>query len=170
MGWQIEKEYDQMQQKKAKDRAARIAAGGDADDVEADNPFLVREADDDGLPFACHICREDFRSPVQTQCNHYFCEECAVRHYATSQLCAVCGKQTNGLFNPNPIKLLAKLRAAALAKDGTPPSSAPKKPAAAASGWEVVVSDEEKLEHGPTAVAPDLKTTESAPDDPVSRS
>lgn len=116
MGWQIEKEYDEQQKKKAAARAARAAAGGDPDAEDADNPFLVKdeEEDADGLPFACHICREPFRSPIQTLCGHYFCEECAVRHFATSQACAICAKPTNGIFNP-ALKLIARLKATAAA-------------------------------------------------------
>jgi RING finger protein 113A len=192
MGWQIEKEYDEQQRKKAAARAARAAAGGDPDDEDADNPFLVREADADGLPFACHLCREAFRSPVQTQCGHYFCEECAVKHYATSPLCAVCGKQTHGLFNPNPVKLLAKLRATAaevVAKD-TPASegaAAPplqngnrgderSRPAVSSGGWEAVHSDDDDVKQGgdekpketvaasaPPAEAPASEATTSPP-------
>lgn len=144
MGWQIERDYDEQQRKKAKERAARAAAGQDPDADDADNPFLVREADVDGLPFACHLCREAFQSPIETQCHHYFCESCAIRHYAESPLCAICGKQTNGIFNPNPIKLLAKLRAAAAPSEDLVASSAPASKASSGSGWEVVNVDDEE--------------------------
>lgn len=42
-----------------------------------------QEEEDDGLPFACYICREnwgDIKSdPVVTKCRHYFCESCALK-------------------------------------------------------------------------------------------
>jgi len=34
-----------------------------------------------------------------TTCNHYFCEKCALAHYAEEATCFVCGKNTNGIFN-----------------------------------------------------------------------
>jgi hypothetical protein len=30
------------------------------------------EEEDDGLPFACSICRGPFNDPVETKCMHYF--------------------------------------------------------------------------------------------------
>ena len=40
------------------------------------------------------------QNPVVTRCKHYFCESCALAHYRKSQRCALCGAQTNGMFNP----------------------------------------------------------------------
>ena len=60
------------QQRKQKHDEALVALGED------DGPKKVA---DDGLPFACLICREpwDKKShPVVTKCEHYFCEGCAV--------------------------------------------------------------------------------------------
>ncbi len=31
---------------------------------------------DDNLPFACFICRESFKNPIMTLCQHYFCSDC----------------------------------------------------------------------------------------------
>jgi len=55
--------------------------------------------DDDDLPFACFICREPFKHPVVTKCKHYFCEQCALKHYKKSKRCFACGEQTFGVFN-----------------------------------------------------------------------
>jgi hypothetical protein len=66
---------------------------------------VVQESDEeeeDGLPFACFICRENFanvRDPVVTKCKHYFCEHCALKHYAKSKTCFVCEEPTGGTFN-----------------------------------------------------------------------
>lgn len=116
MGWQIERDWDEAQKKKAAALAARIAAGGSAEDeegVDADNPYLIKDededADEDGLPFACYICRSPFTRPVVTNCGHYFCEPCAVERYASDPHCAACGKQTHGIFNTSA-KLVARLK------------------------------------------------------------
>ena len=60
------------------------------------------EDDDDGLPFACWICRrqwDDQSDPVVTKCGHHFCEHCALKHNAKSKRCAVCDQPTMGIFN-----------------------------------------------------------------------
>ena len=57
---------------------------------------------DDGLPFACLICREPWTSssnPVVTKCEHYFCEKCALAHFTKTWRCFVCAEQTGGIFN-----------------------------------------------------------------------
>ena len=67
-------------------------------------------AEDDGLPFACFLCREYFKDPVVTTCQHYFCEKCIFNHVRnTSSACPVCKKETHSVFN-QPQKLLAKRR------------------------------------------------------------
>lgn len=60
------------------------------------------EDEDDGLPFACYICRrpwEEVADPVVTRCKHYFCEACALQHNAKSAKCFVCEAPTQGIFN-----------------------------------------------------------------------
>merc|ERR1712093_62747 len=54
---------------------------------------------DDGLPWACFICRQDFNDPVVTKCGHFFCRKCAIERYATDTSCACCREPTAGLFN-----------------------------------------------------------------------
>lgn len=56
-GWQIEKEWEEAQKRKAD--------GGGSDDD--DNKYVVTDSDDDELPFACHICREEFKNPIVTK-------------------------------------------------------------------------------------------------------
>uniref|UniRef100_A0A6N2KV06 RING-type domain-containing protein n=1 Tax=Salix viminalis TaxID=40686 RepID=A0A6N2KV06_SALVM len=55
--------------------------------------------DEDELPFACFICREQFVDPVVTKCKHYFCEHCALKHHAKNKKCFVCNEPTLGIFN-----------------------------------------------------------------------
>ena len=60
------------------------------------------EEEDNDLPFACYICRrpwQEVQDPVVTQCKHYFCEQCALKHNAKSSKCFVCEKPTRGIFN-----------------------------------------------------------------------
>ena len=62
--------------------------------------YAIDSDDDDELPFACFICRENFINPVVTKCKHYFCEKCALAHYRKTKRCFVCSEQTFGVFNP----------------------------------------------------------------------
>lgn len=65
---------------------------------EDDENFEVH--DDEEFPFACFICRENFTDPIITLCGHYFCSECALnRNKNVTTKCAVCTKQTFGVFN-----------------------------------------------------------------------
>lgn len=92
-GWQMEREWDQ-EEKVRKQRLAR----GEADTEEGEGAGVDSD-DEDELPFACFICREPFTDPVVTQCKHYFCEHCALKHHSRNKLCFVCNKATNGVFN-----------------------------------------------------------------------
>ena len=140
-GWQLDQEWDAKQ--KAREKAlAKAAAGlleGDETgaDADADNPFLIKdddaEVDSDGLPFACFICREPFTSPIVTQCGHYFCEACATARYRDDHTCAVCSKQTHGIFNAAH-KLAAKLRAAGKLRDASSGSSSSSSDASGGGG------------------------------------
>ena len=73
-GWQIDKEYDQEQQLKARqalqlDKMLEQEGGEEVEELE--------EEEDSDLPFACFICRKDFKDPVVTKCGHYFWYVCA---------------------------------------------------------------------------------------------
>jgi RING finger protein 113A len=76
-GWQL----DQLP-----NSAARHA--GDAESEEEEE-----------VPFACLLCRQDFTDPVVTKCGHYFCAACAIKRYAKTPKCFACGAQTQGIFN-----------------------------------------------------------------------
>jgi len=98
-GWQLEKEWEE---KKAREK--RLLEGEDVSDEE---DYTINS--DDELPFACHICRDDFKNPVVTKCGHYFCERCALKRYVKYKGCAVCGQPTNGIFK-TAHKLVKKLK------------------------------------------------------------
>jgi len=91
MGWQIEREM----------KEGTYAA------VEEENWEVSDEEED--IPFKCIICRDNFKRPIVTKCQHYFCEECAIKHYKTSKRCFACRKQTNGIFNMAK-NIVAKLK------------------------------------------------------------
>ncbi|KAG0350890.1 hypothetical protein BG005_009593 [Podila minutissima] len=86
-GWQLDKEWEEEQ------RAKKVALIEGLDDKDESS------SDDDEVPFACLICREEFKHPVVTKCNHYFCEKCALKRYAKTPKCAACQTPTGGLFN-----------------------------------------------------------------------
>eukprot|EP00742_Colponemidia_sp_Colp-10_P004861 GILJ01005192.1.p1 GENE.GILJ01005192.1~~GILJ01005192.1.p1 ORF type:complete len:346 (-),score=51.86 GILJ01005192.1:136-1083(-) len=90
-GWQIEKEWDKEQALKRK------KARGDIVEEEEEDEYEIDE--EDGLPFACFICRNDFTDPVVTKCGHYFCQKCALDAYMRNSKCQVCQRQTMGIFN-----------------------------------------------------------------------
>ena len=86
--------------------------GVDVGEEEEENYEILSEKsqgelDSDGLPIVCRICEQIFTSPIVTTCNHYFCEKCALQHYAQTSNCFICEKPTNGIFNEAP-KLLSK--------------------------------------------------------------
>ncbi|KAF2072878.1 hypothetical protein CYY_005802 [Polysphondylium violaceum] len=98
-GWQIDKEYEEEQKRKA--------SGGEPITITTDKK-------EEELPFACFICKKEYDNPVMTKCKHFFCEQCALDHNAKSKKCFICGEQTQGAFSqPKKIidKLVAKSRA-----------------------------------------------------------
>ena len=95
-GWQLERQWDEEQ--KAKAHALALQAFEESESGGAKSSA----AKDDGLPFACLICREPWHaksSPVVTKCEHYFCERCALQHAARTKRCHVCAENTGGIFN-----------------------------------------------------------------------
>jgi len=87
-GWQLDQEWEAEQ--RAKKLALIEGLDGDKDSSSED---------EDDVPFACLICREEFKHPVVTKCQHYFCEKCALKRYAKTPKCAACQTPTGGLFN-----------------------------------------------------------------------
>ncbi|KAF8932659.1 zinc finger protein [Dissophora ornata] len=87
-GWQLDQEWE------AEQRAKKLALIQGLDEEESSSE------DEDEVPFACLICREEFKHPVVTKCNHYFCEKCALKRYQKSPKCAACQAPTGGIFNP----------------------------------------------------------------------
>jgi RING finger protein 113A len=104
--------------------AARGGGGGSARPAKS-------AKGDATLPHACFLCRGPFKEPVQTTCGHYFCSSCAVARYKTTPFCAVCEKQTHGIFHAAP-KLAGS---AAAAGKGENEAADEEEEAAAGGGW-----------------------------------
>jgi Zinc finger C-x8-C-x5-C-x3-H type (and similar)/zinc-RING finger domain len=102
-GWQLDRDWTEQQELLRKG-ATTLDRDGDESSRHS-----LKELGSDGLPFACFICREPFTKPVVTLCQHYFCEECALKRMETDSTCAVCSKQLRGVFN-TATKLTGKLR------------------------------------------------------------
>ncbi len=100
-GWQLEKDWKAKQ----KLRQERIMRGEDPD---AEPEKEAGEFDDDGLPFACFICRGKFSRPVETLCLHYFCEDCILKRMKIDPTCPICKAQLRGTLN-TAHKLVAKM-------------------------------------------------------------
>lgn len=105
-GWQLEREWDNMQAKKKKKLEESIKTfGDDVDEGRAGVAALGEDEEnyeidlDEELPFACLLCRNSFKDPVVTLCGHYFCGKCATDCHKKSSKCAACQKQTFGVFN-----------------------------------------------------------------------
>lgn len=107
-GWQLEQQWEEQQKlkKEKQDREMHNFASGKGEDIDKSGTVVA----DDGIPYACHICREHFKDPVVTNCSHYFCESCIMNHVRTvSEACPICGKDTGSVFNL-PSKLISKKR------------------------------------------------------------
>lgn len=111
-GWQLERQWQAAQDKKkaAQEKEMMAFTCKKATTAMEDETDNIQLSVDDGIPFACHICRRAFVNPVVTNCQHYFCESCILRHVREeSEGCPVCGKDTSSVFN-QPSKLFAKRR------------------------------------------------------------
>lgn len=61
------------------------------------------------LPFKCVICKKDYKSPVQTNCGHLFCQKCFLERSKKKPNCIICGKDTSGVCKPILASELEKL-------------------------------------------------------------
>lgn len=123
-GWQLEQEWERRKREEKekkekeldqfiKDVNNKMNSGGKGDKNNI--------KDDDGIPFACHLCRGPFKNPVVTVCFHYFCESCIMKHHKEDihgALCPICKKKIKGVFN-YPTKLIAKKRKVLGTGDGS---------------------------------------------------
>lgn len=105
-GWQLEQQWEEQRKKDQAQREIDAFAGTDENKAKA-----AMDMPDDGLPFACYLCREAFKDPVVTSCGHFFCQACILEHVRNDEKgsCPICKKDTHGVFN-QPTKLISKKR------------------------------------------------------------
>jgi len=118
-GWQLEEEYERKRKEaqdakeQEMDNFCRQVRNGPSGEVSSGNTSSSASATatDDGLPFACHLCRNPFTDPIVTKCNHYFCQKCIMGYLKEEDTmsCPICSKDTYGVFN-HPTKLVSKKR------------------------------------------------------------
>lgn len=134
-GWQLEQQWEERKKKEmeAKEkemnrfiqstnkqmnrRNDEIQGDDNYDDNDGASSRNNMGAGDDGIPYACHICRNAFQDPIVTKCSHYFCETCIMKAYKSNPSCPICGQDTNGVFN-FPTKLIAKKKKMVGARKG----------------------------------------------------
>ena len=123
----MEREYEEKKKREEERKQAEMERfmtemnGGAAVEKEEDgfgNEEDDKDSMDDGIPFACHICRGPFNDPIVTTCHHYFCQSCmSTRVKEVGMGCPICQKDTHGVLN-FPQKLVAKKRRL-IGRDGT---------------------------------------------------
>ena len=57
------------------------------------NDKLIEE----NIPFKCVICKKDYKNPVKTNCDHYFCSSCFTKRIDGDRSCFICGADTKGV-------------------------------------------------------------------------
>ncbi|KAF3928045.1 hypothetical protein AA313_de0201837 [Arthrobotrys entomopaga] len=86
-GWELDRDWEIGKKKPEKKQQQQ----GDEDEEE--------DEELKNIPFACVICKGEYKVPIVTKCGHYFCERCALQRYRKNPGCAICGAGTNGIFN-----------------------------------------------------------------------
>lgn len=134
-GWEMEREYEDKKKKELDKKAKEMEvfmnsmmngySGGGGKGEKTNDPFDNVDGTidmiDDGIPYACHLCRKSFTNPIITSCGHYFDEGCLLAHLRGTETssgvvvavatmsCPICNKDTHGVMN-YPTKLFAKKR------------------------------------------------------------
>lgn len=131
-GWEMEREYEDKKKKELNKKAKEMeifmnsmmngSGGGGEIGEKTTDPFDSNDDTiDDGIPYACFLCRKSFTNPIITSCGHYFDEGCLLARLRGSSTtvessaavattaCPICNKDTHGVMN-YPTKLFAKKR------------------------------------------------------------
>lgn len=61
------------------------------------------------IPFKCVLCKDDYKTPVKTICNHLYCKDCFFKRLKTKKTCFICNEDTKGICSPVPPKEFATL-------------------------------------------------------------
>ncbi|CAD8109035.1 unnamed protein product [Paramecium primaurelia] len=92
-GWEQEKEYQEQLK-------TRRMGKQEKEDLE-----FKQKLEEYSFPETCSICQQQLNKPVQTKCNHFFCEKCVI----TQKKCPECGKPTDGIFHSG-VKIIQELK------------------------------------------------------------
>ncbi|RPB20252.1 hypothetical protein L211DRAFT_841934 [Terfezia boudieri ATCC MYA-4762] len=103
-GWQLDRDWEIKKKNpnakthyKTLDNAANPLRPKQGQ-IEGDGDEVDKELEK--IPFACVICKKEYKNPIVTKCGHYFCEACAIQRYRKKNpSCAICGGRTDGVFN-----------------------------------------------------------------------
>ncbi|KAI5951968.1 CWC24 [Candida jiufengensis] len=62
-------------------------------------------------PFKCVICKNDYKNPIKTKCNHIFCQSCFLKRYKIDKKpnCFICNENVDGIMIPVGKKELDQL-------------------------------------------------------------
>ncbi|EGW33580.1 uncharacterized protein SPAPADRAFT_55435 [Spathaspora passalidarum NRRL Y-27907] len=53
------------------------------------------------IPFKCVLCKNEYKSPIKTQCGHLFCKPCFLDEYKQKKTkCFICKTETDGVMVP----------------------------------------------------------------------
>lgn len=54
------------------------------------------------IPFKCVLCKDDYKSPIRTQCGHVYCKGCFLNRFKVKKnsKCYICEEETNGVMIP----------------------------------------------------------------------
>ncbi|RLV93603.1 Pre-mRNA-splicing factor CWC24 [Spathaspora sp. JA1] len=68
---------------------------------EWENITKKKEKQSEDIPFKCVLCKNDYKSPIKTQCGHLYCKACFLKDYKSKKTkCFICRKETNGVMVP----------------------------------------------------------------------
>lgn len=62
-----------------------------------DSTLLDGKVENANIPFKCIICKNDYKTPIVTNCGHYFCSGCFTKRVRTESACPICGQETHGV-------------------------------------------------------------------------
>ncbi len=105
--WEIRKKREQDAKEREMEMFCRVVNDGSGNLPNNSNPEVVEG--DDGIPFACYLCRGEFKDPIVTMCGHYFCQVCVLKRVQKEgdPTCPICKQDMNNVFN-YPSKLISK--------------------------------------------------------------
>lgn len=112
-GYILEQEWEEKKKKEHQEKekemelfCTEVGSAGAGKSNKDSNEIVLQ---DDGLPYACHLCRDAFKEPIITICSHYFCQACILKRVQDQKdpTCPICNHDTNGVFN-YPNKLVNK--------------------------------------------------------------